>query len=82
MDRALLNMINQQSLIDPEEALRELRQVEYLVALSDLDPNLQTLRTNSIAVWSRVKSGAPRQHEKTRANGPGLLEPFCQAVFS
>jgi hypothetical protein len=47
MDRTWLNKLNQQPLIDPEQALRELRKVEYLVALSDLEPNVKALRTNS-----------------------------------
>ena len=48
MDRAWLNNIKREKLIDPEESLRILRSIELDPALTMIDSKVRNLRTNSL----------------------------------
>jgi hypothetical protein len=48
VDRASFNFVSKQPAINPEEALRQLRAVEILIAQSDLAPKVRALRTNKL----------------------------------
>jgi hypothetical protein len=48
VDRILRNAIKRHRYIDPEKALKSLRELERAVAQSDLDPKVKALRTNRL----------------------------------
>ncbi len=48
MDRALLNQLNRQSRIDPEQALIKLRVIQHVLALSDAEQKIKDLRTRGL----------------------------------
>jgi hypothetical protein len=48
MDRSWLNSINRANRIDPEKSLKKLRQIEYVIAESNVPPKAKALRTNAL----------------------------------
>jgi hypothetical protein len=49
-------MIGQQPLLDPVEVLKNLRQIEYVIAPLDLDPKAKALRTNLLKRERELRS--------------------------